>query len=505
MARVSLPERLARASAGRPWTTVGAWVLVLVAGTFVTSKLLSGVLTNEVEFKDKPESVRAQALVEDRLRETPVTELFIVRSDGLRFSHPDFRAKMQSLQADVTALGPDVVRSAVTFFDTGDRSLISLDEQAMMMPVVLTGTIDEAAEHADEIRAVAHRATADPEFRVLVTGGATMFEDFTTMADEDLARGETFGIVAALIILVLVFGAVVAAVLPIGLGIAAILLAVATVALVGQAFDFTFFVVNMITMMGLAVGIDYSLFIVSRYREERESGAEKLEAVALAARTASRAVLFSGMTVVLALAGMLIIPTSVFQSVSLGAIFAVVFAVAASLTLLPAILSLLGDRVNALRIHRRRGATGGHRFWDWAARRVMARPVVSLVLSAGLLMGAGAFYFGMDIGFSGVSTMPAEMESRQAFEELAANFAGGATAPMEIVVAADDVMAPEIQLGIQDLRDRLADDPGFGPSAVEINEAQTLALVSAPVAGDPSSEAAMASVGRIRDVYVPQA
>ncbi len=146
------------------------------------------------------------------------------------------------------------------------------------------------------------------------------------------------------------FGAVAAAFLPIVLAIAAIIVALGATALVGQAFDLSFFVTNMITMMGLAVGIDYSLFIVSRYREERARGLEKVDAIATAGDTAGRTVLISGMTVVLALTGLLILPVSVFQSLGAGAILVVIAAVLASMTLLPAVLGLMGDKVNAIRI-----------------------------------------------------------------------------------------------------------------------------------------------------------
>src|SRR3990170_221012 len=162
-------------------------------------------------------------------------------------------------------------------------------------------------------------------------------------------------------------------------------------------------------MMGLAVGIDYSLFVVSRYREERQRGKDKLDAIEATGATASRAVFFSGMTVVLALLGMILIPNSIFRSLGAGAIFVVVIAVLASLTLLPAVLGLLGDKVNSLRVHRRKtefGSESSNRFWNAITRRVMARPVMSLVLGAGILLAASFSYFNINIGSAGVSTLP---------------------------------------------------------------------------------------------------
>ena len=154
------------------------------------------------------------------------------------------------------------------------------------------------------------------------------------------------------------FGAAVAAVTPIIMGLFAIVVGTGIVALIGQVWSFSFFVPELMTMMGLAVGIDYSLFIVSRYREERARGYEKLDAIGAAGATANRAVFFSGLTVVLALLGMLIIPTTIFRGLAGGAIIVVLVAIAASMTLLPAVIALLGDKLNAGRIfHRKRPAS----------------------------------------------------------------------------------------------------------------------------------------------------
>jgi RND superfamily putative drug exporter len=260
-------------------------------------------------------------------------------------------------------------------------------------------------------------------------------------------------------------------------------------------------------MMGLAVGIDYSLFITSRYREERHRGLEKLDAIEAAGATASRAVFFSGMTVVLALLGMLIIPTTIFRSLGAGAIFVVIVAVIASLTLLPAMLGLLGDRVNKVRIRKKAatgevGRPGG--FWDRVTRLVMRRPVVSLAVGVVILLAAASSWFDMRTGFSGVSTLPNSFEAKEAFQTLAANFSGGLSAPVEIVVdgKADD---SEVKAGVERLQSELATDRFFGPSQVVVNQARDLTLISAPLNGDPSSKEATASIGRIRDHYVPDA
>ena len=210
--------------------------------------------------------------------------------------------------------------------------------------------VNQAHTKIGPVIALADRANGHGGFRVLVTGDATLSRDFTQLSESDLQTGEAIGIPIALLILLAVFGTVVAALVPVVLALFSIVVALALAALIGHISPLSFFVVNMLTFMGLAVGIDYSLFIVSRYREERRGGREQLDAMTVAGDTASRAVLFSGMTVVLALVGMLIVPTKIFVSLAAGAILAVLVAVVAALTLLPAMLSLLGDRIEALRV-----------------------------------------------------------------------------------------------------------------------------------------------------------
>jgi RND superfamily putative drug exporter len=479
-------------------------MVLLAASGFVTSQFLGDALTSDFDFTNRPEAVRAQELIEDRLRgPAKLSETYIVRSGDISVEDPAFQDEVEGIQADLAGLGPDIVEQTVSFYDTQDPSMVSDDEHATLVTAVLPDDIDRLTDHVEGLRGVAREHTGDG-FETLHLGDVTVNDDFNTIAEEDLAKGESIGIGAALLVLIVVFGAIVAALLPIFLAIGAIIVALGAVALIGQWADFSFFVTNMITMMGLAVGIDYSLFIVSRYREERAHGIEKLDAISAAGATANRAVFFSGMTVVLALIGLLLIPTTIFRSLGLGAILVVLAAVVASMTLLPAILSLLGDRVNSLRILGRKKVPGAPPrdggFWDRITHAVMGRPVVALLLAAGVLVAAGWSFFDMNTGFSGISTLPDDVQSKRAYAVLASEFSGGFTSPVEIVIDGD---AAQISDEVAELRELLADDRGFGPSTVETNAASDLSVVSAPVAGDPSGEAATAAVERVRGEYAP--
>ncbi|HXF37227.1 MAG TPA: MMPL family transporter, partial [Actinomycetota bacterium] len=314
------PASVARASSRHPWRTIGLWAVVLGAGIALSTALLGRALTTEFNFTNRPESVRARSLIEERLTgREPVTEIYIVRSERYTVEDPAFEAFVRRLQRDLAALGPGVVRSVVSPFDTGLPTQVSPDGREVLVTAVLAGDLDRASRHVEELEAVRDRADADPAFETYAFGAPTVTEDFKRVSEEDLRKGEGIGIGVALIVLVAVFGAVVAGVIPIVLGVFAIAVALGLLALVGLLFDLSFFVTNMVSMMGLAVGIDYSLFILSRYREERARGWAKLEAIARAGSTANRAVFFSGTVVVLALLGMLIVPSTVFRSLAAGA------------------------------------------------------------------------------------------------------------------------------------------------------------------------------------------
>src|SRR5207248_5439530 len=254
-----------------------------------------------------------------------------------------------------------------------------------------------------------------------ITGDHSVSNDFNTLSQRDLEHGElAFGLPAALVVLMLVFGAVVAGLVPVLMALLSIVVGLGLVALLSLEFSLSVFIVNMLTGMGLALGIDYSLFVISRYREERASGAVEERAIALAGATASRAVLFSGSAFVVALFGMLLVPTTIMRSLAAGAILVGVVSVATALTLLPAVLGSIGDGVNRLRVPvigrasvERANPEG--RFWRWIVDRVLRRPAVSLIAAVALLFAAASPIFGLHIGASGVTTLPDRLESKQGY------------------------------------------------------------------------------------------
>jgi RND superfamily putative drug exporter len=510
------PEALARASSRHPWRTIVIWVVLIASMGYLSSRLLGDVLTQEFEFTNEPESVRAQEVIDERFsngEEVASTEFFIVQSDTLTVEDPQFETAVKGLQREIAAVNGEVLAGPpVTYYDVAEQApdqaagLVSEDGQATLLSVPLK---DVEVSTIDELRAVAEQARPEG-FSVQVAGQGVLFADFTEIAEEDLRRGETIGIGIALIILIVVFASVIAALVPVVMAVFAIAVALGLVSLIGQVVDFNLFVTNMVTMIGLAVGIDYSLFIVSRYREERKKGFSKLEAIGASGATANRAVFFSGLTVVIALLGMFIVPASIFRSLGAGAILVTLSALAASMTLLPAILGLLGDRINWPRLAKRARVDsqfdpkGG--FWDRISRGVMAHPVVYLVIAVAILGGLGSYYFQLHRGTSqNVSQLPDDFESKQAFLTLEREFAGGVTDPARIVITGD-VQNPEVQTAIGELQEGIAQDEGFAPRTEVIPSRDGTAVeVDAFFRGDPSTDAAFQGIRDLRSDIVPAA
>jgi RND superfamily putative drug exporter len=503
VSKLGFTGRIAAGAARRPWITLGIWGVVL-AGAIVLAGDLGDVVTETQELTVATESQQAQDLIGERLTGSqPAQEFVVVESADYTVGDPAFSAIITGLTGELRAV--DTVVSAVSPVD-GVPGLVSDDGHTALVVVTLAGDPDDAMTTAEPVVAAVETADAEPQFRVTTMGYGSIGGEFTTLAEETLQRGELFGIPIALVILVLVFGAVVAAGIPLALAGVAVVLALGLSAAVARVFDLSYFVTNMITMIGLAVGIDYTLFVVQRFREERRHGAPVADAVALAGDSATRAVFFSGMTVVIALTGLLVMPDTIMRSLGTGAILVVVAAVAAALTLLPAVLRLLGDRVDKGRIGflaRRRGDAGS-RMWQTITRTVTARPIVSVLIAGGILLAAAAPYLTIETGQNFIESLPGDSNGLHAFTVVNEEFDTGAiTTP--IVIDAPDVSDQAIRVAAAALEATLDADPVYG--AIEWYEAPTgdLLVLDAVTKLDPSSEAARDALVTLRTETIPGA
>ena len=513
-----MTESLARFSARKPLLVVGIWVATVVLSLVIIGALLDSATTTDFRLGDGYESERAAALLEDRLRgPKPVTELVIVQSPTFTVDDPEFQETVESVHDEIMALGPDKVELGVHYYLSNDPISVSPDRKTTIMAFVLAGTTQEATGNVEDVVHIVQEADEAADFRVLIGGDASVAFENNEMSAADLEKGERFGIPIALIILLVLFGTIVAIFLPLGIAIVAIMLALAAVGVIGQFFQLIFFVTMMITMIGLAVGIDYSLLIVSRFREEMSSGLDKQEAISKTGDTAGRTVLFSGTTVVVALLGMLIVPVSFFQSLGLGAILVVIAALAATLTLLPAVLSLLGSRVNFLsipflaRFSLKGPQTTEHGFWVAVTRVVTRYPIVSILLIGVPLIALTYFYFGIKTGLNDVNTFPDSSETKAAFTVLEEEFSvgevnpAGVLSPAEIVIDGD-IDSTEVRGAMVRLLTSLREDPAFPvPPSYEVNTDGDLALLSLPFPGEPNSREATDKLGTLRDVHVSEA
>jgi uncharacterized membrane protein YdfJ with MMPL/SSD domain len=497
---VGLTERIARACAAHPGRTFAAWGLVLVASIAAIVTLMTELTTDAV-VTGNPESAQADRIYSRAFPPNPerfVTDMIVVRSTSLTVDSPEFRRVVDNLEREARNSGALV--SSRTYYGTGDRSLVSRDRHATLVPVFV---VDD--EHVDTVLGLLDQSSRDG-FTATMTGNNTVDNDFNTLSERDLREGELkFGIPAALIILLLVFGTVVAGLIPLLMAIVSIVVALGLVALLSQEFELSIFIVNMLTGMGLALGIDYSLFVVSRYREERGGGRTPDGAIAAAGATASRAVLFSGSAFVVAMLGMLIVPTTIMRSLAAGAILVGIVSVAAALTLLPAILGVLRDGVDRLRIPivGRRSVERDNpegRFWGAIIDRVLQRPAVYLAVATGLLLAAAIPAFSLHIGASGVSTLPDDLASKQGYEALQRDFPAESTAPV-YVVAGDS--SADARQRLRGLRQRLAADPRFGQGELRVGSGAAALVV--PVRGDKVSDAAVSAVRDLRNNLVPEA
>ena len=494
-----MTERLARACSRHPWRTIGAWIAALVVAFACIALLLPGNLTSNGGAAGNPEFRQAERIEFGAFPYNPrlnFSDIVLVRSNRYLVDEPAFRKFVSELAREGRATGK--VHDAQLYYRTRDPSLVSADKHALIIPISVYDTSD-----IKPINRLVERGDGRSGFQVAITGDNVRDNDFDELSQHDLKSGELeFGLPAALIILVLVFGSLVAGLVPLLLAILSIVAGLGLVAVVAEIWELSIFVVNMLTGMGLALGIDYSLFVISRYREERGAGREPSDAIVATGATASRAVLFSGTAFVIAMLGMLIVPNTVMRSLAAGAILVGVTSLAAALTLLPALLGLLGDRVNSLRIPLFGGSAEG-RFWNAIVRRVLSRPALSLVLACCLLIVAAIPVFSLKIGTNGVSTLPDRFISKRGYLALQKNFPGATADPVRIVVA-DHASDPQVSSALNRLQNRLATDPEFGDGDVRFARGGRVAALDIPIRGDDAGDRALSAVRKLRSTVIPQ-
>ncbi len=484
---------------------VAATVMMLVLAVLASSTFKVKLL-DENEFAEG-ESGEAIRLLDERFGDGGAsTEQLVFSHPSVEVDDPIYRSTVEQLVQELRAM-PEV-SAVVSYYEVDDPRLISEDRRVLRAQVELADIEGSDSDKIDAILETIYAARPEASangFYVGIAGDLSVLKQVDDLAEEDLARVLIVTLVLALVMLLLVFRAVVASLIPLALAMGSIMIAMGIAALVSQAYPLAEGYEVLISMLGLAVGIDYSLFIISRFRYERQAGKEKLEAITVASNTTGRAVLYAGVTVMLSLAGLALTNNPVFISMALGVISVVLVAIVGSLTFLPAVLSVLGDNVNRLRVPilGRANVNGG--LWSAITKRVLARPVVFATVTAAALVALAAPVASLDMAFpSGSLALHDAVDAKQAVRLLEEHFSGGLATPAMVVIDAPDVTTPEVQASVARLVELVDQDSAFlGPFETVVNPAGDLLFVRVALAGD--RKAAERGVELLRDEVIPGA
>ena len=559
-------SNIASFSARKPFIVIALWIVTIAISFALSSVYLESALggggqgsTKDLEFK------LAKMLQDEKMSELTSSSdnsletsnegsgsdnLLVVTSNKYQFPSEEYFSELNNffikIQSEIDNAGVDQKVGSLE-----DYQIIPSEDGSTIMiqaPFVGRELVSPLVHITEDF--------SGKDFNFYFIGTATIEHTFAELAEKDLVTGETIGISVALIILALVFGSVTSAFIPVIMAIVAIFVSIGMVSVVGQIVDLNDFVTNIMTMMGLAVGIDYCLFILSRYREERDAGADKVQAIANTGSTAGRAVMFSGFTVVFAILGVFIIPEKTFHAFGVGTVLVVFVAVLAGITLLPAIIGLLGDKVNSfevpkiltlslyfigffivaftvglgpillivsgivlllliiISILKKKSSLetplkpnskinqGG--FWNTITLQVMKRPIVSMIFASGILIFLSYFYFDLEEGTSGISVLPDEEPVKIGFELLNEKFGFGQDAPTLIAVDADTGSEAIIQ-SLNNLEKEITDYSGMNPPQLTIYDDVSYAELLASIPGDPNGQDAVNSIKYLRNTLIPNA
>ncbi|PKB82490.1 MAG: hypothetical protein BZY88_04320 [SAR202 cluster bacterium Io17-Chloro-G9] len=502
---MSFTGRIAGWSARHRWWVIAASILVIFLAIFTANT----VETKLLDYDGEGESAYGADLIGERFDlDFAPTEQLIFSNSTLDANTPAYRAEVEDLVRQLRAL-PEVA-SVTSFYDTGDPTMVSDDGHVVLAQVVIAGDESDAEDKIDAILNTVRAAGANNagSFEIAIAGNTSIIQQLEKIDEEDFATMMIVTMVLALTFMLIAFRGVVAALIPLVMALGSIFTALGVATIVSHVYPMVDFLAQVVLLMGMAVGVDYSLFIVSRYRSERKAGRAKLEAITLASNTTGRAVFYAGIVVLLSLAGLILTGSAIFVSMSIGVIIVVFLALAASLTLLPALLAALGDNVNRLRlpfIGREGNDNGG--VWGAITDKVLARPVVMASITALALAAIAVPAFSLNLAFaSGSDSLHDAVEAKRGLELLEENFTSGLADPAYVIVDASNVNAPEVQAQVARLIAMAGDDKAFFPPfETRINAAGSLLYVQIPMAGGTNEDEAESNVRHLRQDIVPVA
>jgi uncharacterized membrane protein YdfJ with MMPL/SSD domain len=491
----NLAARMGRWSADHWKTATFGWLAFVVVAVF-----LGGAIGTKFTDPNAPgpgESGRMERILDDGFKQ-PAAESVFIEHPSLRANNPAFKAAIDDVAAGLSRL--DAVQNV-------RRGETSKDGHAALVDFEIRGDADKAAEKIDPILASVDEAQqAHPGYFIGQFGYASAANAVETAAEEDLGKAGLLSLPITLAILVVAFGALVAAGIPLLLALTAVFATFGLIALPSQILPVAMQAPALVLLIGLAVGVDYTMFYLRREREERAAGRSERAALEAAAATSGRSVLVSGLTVIVAMAGMFLTGDKVFASFGVATILVVAVAMLGSLTVLPALLSRLGDNVDRVRIpfvSRLRRDDGEGRIWGGIVDRVMRRPGLSALLAGGFLVVLALPALQLRMAQPGPDTFPKSLRAVQTYDRMQQAFPGEAL-PAYVVVKAPDVNAPTMRAAIEQLEERaLASGRMYQPITVEVNEAETVANITVPMKGKGTDAESYESLAVLRDEILP--
>ncbi|MFC0530170.1 MMPL family transporter [Phytohabitans kaempferiae] len=503
MGRRPMTVRVARWSAEHPWRAIALWA-VFVAVCFVGGNAAG---LNEATDEDQAigEAGRASVIEIHGDFDNPAVENILITAPS---------GALDRAAADAAAADAVSRMSATEGVAKVDPPIPARDGSALLIPITMSGEREDAADRLQPLEeTTAALQAAHPGVRVDEVGGPSINKALDATLGEDFKRAEILSLPVTLAILVVAFGALIAAGVPVLLAMSSVFAAMGLSTIASHLLPATDTTNSVILLIGLAVGVDYSLFYIRREREERAKGRSHIDAVEIAAETSGHAVVVSGLAVMIAMAGLFLATDVVFSSLAVGSILVVAVSVIGSLTVLPAVLGKLGRWVDRPRVPllwrlqtRRSGAS---RFWPAILRPALRRPLLALVLSVGALLALAVPAAGMKLKFPGMEDLPRTTPAMQAYDRLTAAFPSTGTAH-NLAVEAPAAEAAQVRETLAALARKVGGDPLFAPVEadgpdIEQSADGTVTMLRIATPYHSRTDEARQSLDKLRDVYVPEA
>ena len=501
----NLAARAGRWSARHPWKAIITWFVFVIAAAMIGGAIGTETLSDE-EY-GVGESGAADRAISDAFPNEDNETVLVQSEDGVTADDPRFRATIDDVVRRLNRTeNVAKVKSPYTPANTGN---VSEDGRSALVtfeiPESSTLESDELVEAP--LATVSELDDSHPGFRIEEFGDASADKELSESFESDFQQAEVTSLPITLIILILAFGALVAALVPLLLAATAVAAAIGLLGPLSQIWPVDEAAASVILLIGLAVGVDYSMFYLRREREERARGAGEEAALETAAATSGRAVLVSGITVAVAMAGMYFAGASTFESFASGTILVVAIAVIGSLTVLPAVLSKLGDRVNRGRIpflpSPQDRVKRESRLWNAVLNPVLRRPAVAGGLATAVLLVMALPVLGLKMAVPGIDSLPQDLQVIQTYDRIQEAFPGNQI-PAEVVIERGDASDAEVSNAVRDLRAETSRSDLFEqPVTVDVSPDRSATIVEVPIAGDGTDDTSYEALAELRNDVVP--